>query len=141
MAQPPQHQRHIHHVVLPSGKSVEVVYFEDRLAAHQPDTNFETPASAGLHICERCDSSLVYPLEWDEASPTDWEVTLRCPNCEWHDTGVYEQELVERFDVALDRATEALTDDLKRLTIANMEEEIDRFAAALEDGLILPEDF
>jgi len=31
--------------------------------------------------------------------------------------------------------------DLKRLTAANMTEEIERFAAALAIGLILPEDF
>ena len=31
--------------------------------------------------------------------------------------------------------------DLKRLMHANMEEEIERFTTALEDDLILPEDF
>ena len=55
--------------------------------------------------------------------------------------GIFEQELVERFDEELDRGTEALVRDLKRLAHANMEDEIERFTAALEAGHILPEDF
>lgn len=141
MAQSHQNQHHVQRVVLPSGKSVEVVYFEDHAPArNRPAASEATPAD-GLHVCERCDSTLVYPLEWEEASQTHWEVALRCPNCEWKDTGVFSQEVVERFDVALDRGTQALADDLKRLTVANMEEEIDRFAESLDAGLILPEDF
>ena len=74
-----------------------------------------------------CDSDLVYPIEWDEAGAAHWEVTLRCPNCEWIGSGVFEQEIVERFDEELDRGTEALVRDLRRLTHANMEDEIERF--------------
>ena len=51
------------------------------------------------------------------------------------------QAVVERFDEELDRGTEALVRDLKRLMHANMEEEIDRFVSALRDDQILPEDF
>jgi hypothetical protein len=141
MARSQQNQHHVRRVTLPSGKSVEVVYFEDHSSKYQRAANLEPTPAEGLHVCSQCDSDLVYPLEWDEASETLWEVTLRCPNCEWKDTGVYEQEVVERFDVTLDRGTQALADDLKRLTVANMEEEIDRFAASLDAGLILPEDF
>jgi hypothetical protein len=43
---------------------------------------------------------------------------------------VYDQDTVERFDEELDRGTDNLVDDLKRLTAANMEEEVERFAAA-----------
>lgn len=139
MARPSQHQHHIERVILPSGKSVEVVYFEDQTAG--VTDAFEATPTEGLHVCERCNCGLVYPLEWDEASATHWEVSLRCPNCEWKTIGVYEQSVVERFDVALDRGTRSLTDDLKRLTVANMEDEIERFAATLEANLILPEDF
>ena len=141
MAQSPQNQHHVERVVLPSGKAIDVVYFEDHVAADPHGICLEATPAEGLHVCEQCDSALVYPVEWDEASATEWEVLLRCPNCEWTKTGIYEQAVVERFDVTLDRATQALTDDLKRLTVANMEEEIDRFAAALGADQILPEDF
>ena len=66
---------------------------------------------------------------------------LRCPNCEWTGTGVFEQDTVERFDEELDRGTEALVRDLKRMMQANMEDEIERFVHALQADHIVPEDF
>ena len=78
-------------------------------------------------MCPDCDSDLVYPTNWSEADRARWEVTLRCPNCEWSHTGVFDQDTVERFDEELDRGTDNLVEDLKRLIRANMEEEIDRF--------------
>ena len=142
MSQHPENQHHIRRVVLPSGKTIEVVYFEDAAAAAEAHQTHGVPAEqTDLHVCGRCDSEMVYPVEWDEAGATHWEVTLRCPNCEWSGTGVYEQELVERFDEELDRGTEALVRDLKRLMQANMEDEIDRFILALDEDHVLPEDF
>ena len=64
----------------------------------------------------------------ERGRPLQWEVTLRCPNCEWDHTDVFDQDTVERFDEELDRGTDTLVDDLKRLIPANMEEEIERFS-------------
>jgi hypothetical protein len=136
---------YVRRVVLPSGKTIEVVYFEDQHADAAPVTATPTPSRddsiAALHVCGSCTSSLVYPTEWEEAGVTHWEVTLRCPNCEWAGTGIFEQDLVERFDEELDRGTEALVRDLKRLAHANMEDEIERFTTALAEDHIVPEDF
>ena len=66
---------------------------------------------------------------------------LRCPNCEWTTVGLYDQETVDRFDEQLDHGTEALVRDLKRLTRANMEEEVERFTCALASDAIWPMDF
>ena len=139
--QDPRH--YVRRVVLPSGKTIEVVYFDDQagsapVAASAP---MRDETVSDLHVCGACDSHLVYPTEWEEAGTTHWEVTLRCPNCEWTGTGIFEQELVERFDEELDRGTEALVRDLKRLAHANMEDEIERFITALEHDHVLPEDF
>jgi hypothetical protein len=123
-------------VALPSGKTIEVVYFD----SHVGDSTSEA-ADLQLHLCCECDSRLVYPVQWSEVDRESWEVTLRCPNCEWSHTGVFDQETVERFDEELDRGTDSLVDDLKRLIHANMEEEIDRFSQALVEDHILPEDF
>jgi hypothetical protein len=68
-------------------------------------------------------------------------VALRCPECEWNGGGRYRQEVVDRLDEALDRGTESVLDDLNALIRANMEDQIERFAAALEANQILPEDF
>ena len=54
---------------------------------------------------------------------------------------MFEQDTVERFDEELDRGTEALVRDLKRMMQANMEDEIERFVKALQAGHIIPEDF
>jgi hypothetical protein len=137
--QQPDNTPYVRRLVLPSGKTIEVVYFGDATDAAAPGRAPEPVED--LHICEVCDSELVYPVDWAEASDTHWEVTLRCPNCEWTGTGLFEQDVVERFDEELDRGTEALVRDLKRLIQANMEEEIERFVSALHGGHIVPEDF
>jgi hypothetical protein len=138
MSQPNHNGQYVRRVVLPSGRAIEVVYYESTASA--------APLPAphpldDLHVCPACERELVYPVEWEESSPTHWEVLLRCPNCEWSEVGTFDQPTVDRFDEQLDLGTEALIRDLKRLTRANMEEEIDRFSSALSTDLILPEDF
>jgi hypothetical protein len=131
-----QEGHRIKRVELPSGKTIEVVYFQNALRKRR-----QHPGPRELHICPECESSLVYPVNWSEASQTHWEVMLRCPNCEWLETDVFDQDTVERFDEELDRGTDELVDDLKRLVYANMEEQIDRFCEAIANDHVLPEDF
>ena len=127
------HSHHsVHRIVLPSGRKIEVVRFHDETGA---------PATGPLHLCPCCDSDLVQPIEWTEASEDQWELLLRCPNCEWSDEGVFHQEAVEELEEHLDEGLADLLGDLHRLTQANMAEEIERFVTALEADLILPEDF
>ena len=131
-------------VVLPSGKTIEVVYFDsNRALAAERAESAEGVARVRheLHICRECESELVYPTEWEEAGPEYWRVALRCPNCEWTASGVFPQDLVDLFDERLDHGTEQVVNDLKRLMHANMSEEIDRFAAALHADALLHEDF
>jgi hypothetical protein len=66
---------------------------------------------------------------------------LRCPNCEWHGSGVFEQEVVDRFDEQLDRGSQMLAEDLRQLMLVNMAEEVERFVSALDADFILPCDF
>ncbi len=94
-----------------------------------------------LHISPSCASHLVYPTDWAPADRTRWSVELRCPDCEWIGGGVYSQQVVDRFDEALDAGTEQLLDDLTTLARSNMEEQLHRFVTALHADLILPEDF
>ena len=86
-------------------------------------------------------TELVYPVQWEEADDSHWHITLRCPNCEWGEDTVFAQDTCDRFDDELERGTDALTRDYKRLMTANLAEEIDRFAHALEVDGILPMDF
>ena len=129
---------YVRRVTLPSGKTIDVVYFESaRAEAVQP----ATPPSTELHICPDCASELVYPTHWEEAGPENWRVSLRCPNCEWNVTGIFTQDVVDDFDERLDEGTEQVVSDLRQLMHANMSDEIERFVAALEAEALLPEDF
>jgi hypothetical protein len=140
--QPSNNGQYVRRVVLPSGRAIEVVYFEtladDQIVAPVPGAASRV---RDLHLCPDCDRDLVYPVEWEEVSPTHWEVLLRCPNCEWSEVGTFDQPTVDRFDEQLDIGTEILIRDLKRLQQANMEDEIEVFVKALGADAILPEDF
>jgi hypothetical protein len=94
-----------------------------------------------LHVCPGCASELVYPTDWEPVDAKRWSVVLRCPECEWGGGGIYAQDVLDRFDEALDRGTEQVLDDLKLLVRANLEDEIERFSVALRDDHILAEDF
>jgi hypothetical protein len=135
-------------VVLPSGKTIEVVYFKEPELRHPvtedaPAARKLPPAEPhqDLHVCIECASELVYPLQWEESGEENWSVLLHCPNCDLHREGVFSQQTVESFDEELDRGADALTRDYKGMVAANMAEEIERFAGALAVDAILPEDF
>jgi hypothetical protein len=130
MNQNPNHHS-IRRIVLPSGRTIEVVRFHNESQAPSP----------GLHICPVCECELVQPVAWSEVGPERWELILRCPNCHWMDEGVYAQAELESFEERLDEGVAAILGDLQRLTHANMEDQVDRFVAALHADLILPEDF
>jgi len=120
----------IRRIVLPSGRAIEVV----RPGATEVPTR-------GLHICPQCNSELVQPVSWTEASQGRWELTLSCPNCWWSAEGVYADQEVHALEEQLDKGLEDMLRDLQRLTHANMTDQAERFTAALEADLILPEDF
>lgn len=134
----PADPQSIQRVVLPNGKTIEVL-FAGEPAAPAPAARPARPAE--LHVCPACASDLVVPVTWEEAGSLHWDVTLHCPNCDWYGGGVFDEDAIERLDEALDRGTEALVQDLHRLVRANMEDQIDRFVAALAADALLPEDF
>jgi hypothetical protein len=94
-----------------------------------------------LHVCFNCGGVLVYPLDWCEEGLRHWRIVLRCPDCESRREGVFEQAAVELLDDELDRAAGALLGDLRRMTHANMSEEVEFFIKALDADLITPADF
>ncbi len=119
----------------PPVKRADVTYGAKRRAADQ---------SAGpeqLHTCFHCSGELVYPLDWCEEGPRHWRIVLRCPECESRREGVFDQGAVERLDDELDRGSSALLGDLRRMTHANMSEEVEFFVRALNADLITPSDF
>lgn len=131
---PPSHENSsVRRVVLPSGKEIEVVRFDAPGATPSPPR--------ALHVCPECAGDHMQPVDWQEAGRDHWELELRCPNCGWEGGGVFAQDAVEGFQDQLDRATEALVADLRRLQQARMEDDVERFSRALTGDHILPEDF
>jgi hypothetical protein len=128
-------QPDIQHHPARAGKPARAVYDSQRRAGDG------TVAPAQLHICFHCAGELVYPLDWSEEGPRHWRIVLRCPECESRREGVFDQTAVERLDDELDRGSSALLGDLRRMTHANMSEEIDFFVRALDAELIMPSDF
>ena len=126
----PNDSHSVRRIVLPSGRSIEVIRFGPEIAPEH-----------GLHVCPDCSSQLVQPIDWGETAGGFWELTLHCPNCEWLTEGIFDQNQVDAFEEHLDDGLADMLGDLRRLTQANMAEEIDRFVAALQSDAVLPEDF
>ena len=91
--------------------------------------------------CPECSSELVYPQVARQNGTDRWCLLLRCPNCERAEWRVFHDALVEQLDRQLERDTDQLVADLRRMARANMSDEIERFVAALNADAILPMDF
>jgi len=135
-------------IVLPSGKTIEVVYFGQtprpvgqRAAPAAPDQAAAPPAEPDPCRCPNCGSELVQPTAWEEAGSGRWRVTLRCPECETLRQGCFGEAVLDAFDECLEAGSEALRADYQRLWRANMAAEVERFVAAVDAGAIAPEDF
>jgi hypothetical protein len=129
MNQQPE-QPSVRRIVLPSGRSIEVVRFND--PGH---------VQHGLHVCPDCHSDLVQPVDWSEAPDDAWNLLLSCPNCDWYTEGLFTADQVRDLEDRLDEGLADMLRDLQRLTQANMADQIDRFVTALYADQILPEDF
>jgi hypothetical protein len=120
----------------PAGSKHAGVVRSSRRAAPGTDVS-----PAQLHVCFHCSGELVFPLDWCEEGHRHWRIVLRCPECESRREGIFEQAAVERLEDELDRAAAALLGDLRRVTHANMSDEIEFFIRALDADLIVPSDF
>jgi uncharacterized protein YbbK (DUF523 family) len=102
----------------------------------------QTQSDVQLHVCPECRSGLVQPVAWQQvASTTEWRLWRRCPECEWNGDDVHRESAIDEFDEQLDFGTRELAEELRALEQSNMEEAAQRFVAALQADLILPEDF
>jgi hypothetical protein len=135
-----QSGHYVKRVQLPSGKTIEVVYFSD-VEPPAPDAPEFPSDERDMHLCRHCGSEFVHPVSWDEEPGSGWRVTLRCPDCETLRRGVFSETAVDHFDDVLEAGSDALVADYRKLMRANMGDETERFANALASDAILPEDF
>ena len=139
-------------IVLPSGLRLEILYVDGEPFAMSEEGK---PAEGGaapvdtsmldalddLTLCGSCGSPLVQPTGWESHGEQAWQLELRCPECEQRATTVIEDELAEQLTLFHERARALVELSMVRLASDNAEREIERFARALEQDLILPEDF
>lgn len=135
---PEESHRTHHHVRLPDGRDIEVIYLEQGL--HGVD-GAQQASGLALHVCFHCGSELVHPLDWTDEGDGHWRLLLRCPECEATREGVFAKDEVELMEEELDRGIGSLLSDLRRMTHTNMCEEIEFFVRALEADVIVPSDF
>jgi hypothetical protein len=139
---------HVKRIVLPSGKTVEIVYYQadggepiiTEAREVEPEPAPE-PDVRRLELCTACGGERVHPIDWHEVEDMRWEISLRCPDCEWAEVERFDQHEVERYDDVLNDATDRLIEELDRITRENMTEAVERFRTALENDDILPFDF
>ena len=131
---------HVKKIILPSGKAVEIVYFnsEPGVMEATPDEPLNTVA---LDMCPDCTSEFVQPTEWFELDPGRWQIDRLCPNCGWESSDVHSEAEVEQYDIALSDGADQMVETLDELQHENMEREIEEFVTALEAGHIQPMDF
>ncbi len=140
-------------IVLPSGRRLEILYVDGEPFAMNEDREPESAPEAvsvdtsmldaldDLTLCGSCGSALVQPTGWESHGEQAWQLELRCPECEQRATTVIEDELAEQLTLFHERARALVELSMVRLASDNAEREIERFARALEQDLILPEDF
>ena len=102
-----------------------------------PSRDQETDARA----CPVCGGALVYPVAWERCGPAEWNIELRCPDCELRREVVLGRAAVEQFNRDLYLGAQALAREVERMVRRNFEEEAERIVAALERDLIQPMDF
>lgn len=140
-------------IVLPSGRRLEILYVDGEPFAMNEEPHSQEGAAPPvadtslldeldeLTLCRSCASPLVQPDRWKDRGTQGWELELRCPECENRVTTVIGDEMAEQLTLFHERARALVELSMVRLASDNAEHEIERFARALEQDLILPEDF
>jgi hypothetical protein len=153
--------------IFPDGTAVEVIVFDPapqtrrvgplrqrsaptasapRQADLEPDAP-RAPAPFGAQEehapsgCPLCGSDLLYPVDWARNSRGDWNLRLRCPNCETQRHIILGREGVEALNRTLYRRAQALAHEAATVSRTNFEEEAAKLVEALYLDLILPMDF
>ena len=98
-----------------------------------------------LEVCESCSRELVYPIdyfrEFGRKDFKKWNITLRCPDCFHVRELNVTEEVIERFDLVLEKGTDAIVDLHNRISYEIMQNWVDSFCYALGHDAIVADDF
>lgn len=93
-----------------------------------------------IHACPCCRLPRLHMLD-AQAMADHWQMTVRCPDCEWVYTGAFDAHQVSALADAEDRASRMILTDAKLMQQARHDEAAEQFGRALADGEITPDDF
>jgi transcription elongation factor Elf1 len=96
---------------------------------------------ATLAECPKCGADFVHPVEWRPHDDDSWWMLLRCGACGASREAIEPNAQADMFDLELDRMQADIRAEADRLERERQAEEAERFAAALDRGLINPDDF
>jgi len=95
-----------------------------------------------IEVCRTCGEPFVVPIDiLGVIGHWRYTVALSCMNCGWAGVQVHDETALERLDRALDAHTVQMRAAIEVLGVARELDHIDRFARALSEDGILPEDF
>jgi hypothetical protein len=98
-------------------------------------------SSESMVRCLHCAADTVSPVEWDEHTPTSWQVLMRCGSCGLWREGVFTDAECEIFDRQLDEQQAQIRAACERLEQERLDLEVEQFRLALEADAVLPDDF
>jgi hypothetical protein len=134
----------IQRVILAKGQIIDLVCFDEDEAADDVIEEIMTELQKKkleLQTCPLCKSDLVYPVERSQVNDAEWKVLMLCPNCLCKREMVVDRETVRELLKNARVGRESLMKELDCMQKKNMEEEAEKFIAALSKDHILPIDF
>ena len=97
---------------------------------------------AAVEMCTTCREPFVVPVDiLGVVAHWRYTVALTCVNCGWSGVQVHDETALERLDRALDAQAVQMRAAIEVLAVARELDLIDRFARALAEDDVLPEDF
>jgi hypothetical protein len=100
------------------------------------------PEAQGLEVCRECGRPFVVPVALlDLIDEGLYLLALHCKNCDRLAVGVHEDAELELADFAHDRALGEILTGIEIAEVSRFIDEMTGFSRALEDDLVLPEDF
>jgi hypothetical protein len=97
---------------------------------------------AAVEVCATCCEPFVVPVDiLGVVGHWRYSVALSCMNCGWAGVQVHDETALERLDRALDAQAVQMRAAIEVLAVARELDLIDRFARALAEDDVLPEDF
>jgi len=97
---------------------------------------------APLHVCQACHRPFIVPLSIVDILDADrYVIELWCANCERTTLSAHDDCELEQLDHELVRQTSQMRAAIEVIDAVDELLRVDAFATALQDDLILPEDF